>query len=143
MGTAGKRLVQATLAAAGAVALLATAAPAANAATARNGICERGEFCYYYGAGFKGSVSDFSGPVANYGSTQPGCYEFKTPGQPGYGQCIKNNARSAKNLTSIWVVKVYYNSNFGGPNHTYNPGGEGDLGSLAAENASHDYELVS
>ncbi|MEV6446890.1 hypothetical protein [Amycolatopsis sp. NPDC051716] len=51
--------------------------------------------------------------------------------------------RSAKNLTSIWVVKVYYNSNFGGSNHTYNPGGEGDLGSLAAENASHEYELVS
>jgi hypothetical protein len=41
------------------------------------------------------------------------------------------------------VVKVYYNSNFGGSNHTYNPGGEGDLGSLAAENASHEYELVS
>ncbi|MBE1492912.1 hypothetical protein H4696_000012 [Amycolatopsis lexingtonensis] len=83
MGTTGKRLVRASLAAAGAVALLATAAPAANAATARNGICEKGEFC------------------------------------------------------------LYYNSYYGGSNFTYNPGGEGDLGSLAAENASHDYELVS
>ena len=142
MGTAGKRLVQATLAAAGAAALLATAAPAANAATARNGICEKGEFCLYYGYHFTGSVSDFSGPISNYGSTQPGCYEFKGEGT-GKGQCVKNNARSAKNLTSIWVVKVYYNSNFGGTNVTYNPGGEGDLGRLATENASHDYELVS
>ncbi|WP_086837869.1 peptidase inhibitor family I36 protein [Amycolatopsis kentuckyensis] len=142
MGTAGKRLVQATLAAAGAIALIATAAPAANAATARNGVCEKGEFCLYYGYHFTGSVSDFNGSIPNYGSTQPGCYEFKGPGA-GQGLCVKNNARSARNLTSNWVVKVFYNSNYGGSNHTYNPGGEGDLGSIATENASHLYELVS
>ncbi|WP_328454072.1 peptidase inhibitor family I36 protein [Amycolatopsis sp. NBC_00438] len=142
LGPVGKRLAQALLAVGGGIALLATVAPAANAATARNGVCEAGEFCLYYGYGFSGSVSDFSGRVPNYGSTQPGCYEFKGPGE-GKGQCVKNNARSAKNKTSIWVVKVYFNSNYGGRNFTFNPGGEGDLGSLARENASHDYELVS
>ncbi len=142
MRTAGKRLVRATLAIAGAVALLVTATPAANAATARNGICERGEFCLYYGYGFTGSVSDFNGAIPNYGSTLPSCYEFKGPGA-GQGQCVKNNARSARNLTSIWVVKVFYNSNYGGRNVTYNPGGEGSLTYIATENASHLYELVS
>ncbi|WP_410573559.1 peptidase inhibitor family I36 protein [Amycolatopsis sp. cmx-4-61] len=137
-----KHLVRALLAVGGAVASLATAAPAANAATARNGICETGEFCLYYGPGETGSVSDFSGSIPNYGSTQPGCYEFKGPGA-GQGQCVKNNARSAKNNTRIYVVKVYYNSNYGGSNVTYNPGGAGDLGSLSRENASHLFEPVS
>ncbi|MET9001655.1 peptidase inhibitor family I36 protein [Amycolatopsis sp. Hca4] len=138
-----KHLVRALLAVGAAVASLATAAPAANAATARNGVCETGEFCLYYGPGETGSVSDFSGSIPNYGRTQPDCYEFKTPGLAGYGQCIKNNARSAKNNTTRYVVKVYFNSNYGGSNVTYNPGGAGDLGSLTRENASHLFEPVS
>ena len=142
MGTAGKRLVRVLLATGGAVALLATAAPAAGAAVARNGICETDEFCLYYGPGETGSVSDFSGSIPNYGSTQPGCYEFKGPGA-GQGLCVKNNARSAKNNTRRYVVKVYYNSRYGGSNVTYNPGGEGNLGSLTRQNASHLFEPVS
>ena len=143
LGTVGKRLVQTLLAAGGVIGLLATAAPVASAATARNGVCETGEFCLYYGYGFSGSVSDFNGRVPTYGNTQPGCYEFKGPGA-GKGQCVKNNARSAKNKTSIWVVKLYYNSNYEGRHFSFNPGGEAaDLDYIAAENASHDYELVS
>ena len=35
-------------------------APAAHAATARNGVCESGEFCLYYNSGNAGSLTDFS-----------------------------------------------------------------------------------
>jgi hypothetical protein len=142
LGTAGKRLFRVLLATGGAVALLATAAPAAGAAVARNGICETDEFCLYYGPGLTGSVSDFSGSIPNYGDTQPDCYEFKGPGA-GQGLCVKNNARSAKNNTRRYVVKVYYNSRYAGANFTYNPGGAGDLGALSRQNASHLFEPVS
>ncbi|MEU4523672.1 peptidase inhibitor family I36 protein [Amycolatopsis sp. NPDC024027] len=142
MGTTGKRLFRAVLATGGAVVLLAAAAPAASAATARNGICETGEFCLYYGPDETGSVSDFSGPIPNYGSTQPGCYEFKGPGS-GHGLCVKNHAKSARNNTRSYVVKIYYNSYYGGRHVSYNPGGEGGLEYITNENASHDFELVS
>ncbi|MEU4672687.1 peptidase inhibitor family I36 protein [Amycolatopsis sp. NPDC023774] len=136
-------MAQTALAVGATAALLATAAPAASAApTARNGVCELGEFCLYYGADATGSVSDFDGSIANYGSTQPSCYDFKSPGA-GQGQCVKNNARSAWNNTTAHVVKVYFNSNYGGSNVTYNPGGKGNLGSLTLENASQLFEWVS
>ncbi|MGN6415479.1 peptidase inhibitor family I36 protein, partial [Flexivirga sp.] len=53
------------------------AMPAAHAATARNGVCESGEFCLYYNSNEAGSVSDFNTSISDYGATQPGCYEFK------------------------------------------------------------------
>ncbi|WP_204284814.1 hypothetical protein, partial [Microbispora amethystogenes] len=43
-------------------AVLATASPAS--AATRNGVCEAGEFCYYFNSGTKGSLSDFTGSVA-------------------------------------------------------------------------------
>ena len=78
--------------------LVVAPATDAAAATARNGNCESGEFCYYWGAGKFGSVSDFSGTAnfANYGTTQPTCYDFKGVGT-GKGQCVKNNAGSVWN----------------------------------------------
>ncbi|PWW63519.1 peptidase inhibitor family I36 protein [Actinokineospora spheciospongiae] len=143
MNTIVRRVVQASVAVTGSIALLASVAPAATAATARNGICEDYEFCLYHGADFTGSVSDFGhGSIPNYGSSQPGCYEYKGPGT-GQGECVKNNARSARNRTHIHVVKIFYNSNYGGINVTFNPGGEANLGRLTEENASHLFELVS
>src|SRR4051812_9489805 len=100
------RIALAVLAASG----LSVAVPAtsASAATARNGVCEAGEFCLYYFSNKAGSVSDFSASVSNYGSSQPTCYEFRGAGV-GQGECVKNNAMSVWNRSSR-AVTVYYNS---------------------------------
>lgn len=139
MGTTGKRLVRALLATGGAIAVLMTMSPVASAATARNGVCEAGEFCLYHGYDLTGSVSDFNTSIPNYGSSQPDCYEFKGPGS-GQGQCVKNNALSGYNRTSH-VVRVYYNSYYGGIYVTFQPGDirDGGLGPIDGENASHQF----
>src|SRR5512139_14684 len=114
-----KKLVQLALAsalAAGGLALAGPASPAA-AATARNGVCESGEFCLYYYSGQDGSVSDFNTSISNYGDSQPSCYEFRGPGA-GQGQCVKNNAMSVWNRTSH-AVTVYFNSGYQGASQTF------------------------
>lgn len=129
---------------------LALGAPAAtflstsaDAATARNGVCDNGEFCYYYNSNEAGSVSDFSTSVADYGTTEPSCYDFKTAGQNGYGKCIKNDAASVWNRTDK-IVHVYYNSNYGGASQAISPGDKTNLNStLKNQNASHDIGGVS
>lgn len=129
-------IARATITIAGAAVLMATAVAPATAATARNGICESGEFCLYWGAGGTGSVSDFNTSIPNYGATQPTCYEYKTPGKPGYGLCVKNNATSARNLRST-AVTVFFNSNYGGASDVVAPGQLRDLANTYANNASH------
>jgi len=94
---------------------------AAAATTARNGVCDSGEFCYFYNSDNLGAISDFSASVGDYGSTQPSCYDFKprpnnindTKLNNGKGTCIKNNAASACNFSDR-TVRVYYNSNYAG-----------------------------
>ena len=68
-------------------------------AASRDGICDAGEFCYYFGSAQAGSLSDHLGSLPDYGSTQPGCYEYKSAGS-GQDQCVKNNAASGWNRTS-------------------------------------------
>ena len=115
----------------------AVAAPsAANAATARNGVCESGEFCLYYNSDYAGSVSDFSTSVSDYGSSLPSCYVFKGTGA-GRGLCVKNQAASAVNKTGK-PVTVFYNSGYAGASQTIPAGGRANLNaSLKNENASH------
>ncbi|WP_424183896.1 peptidase inhibitor family I36 protein [Actinokineospora sp. G85] len=108
MGTVGRRLVRASLVVGSSMALVTAVAGTATAATPRNGTCETGEFCLYWGTVYSGSVSDFNGSVPDYGSSQPTCYEFKGPGS-GKGTCVKNNAGSARNKTTGHTVRVYYN----------------------------------
>ena len=111
-------------------------APHAGAATARNGVCETGEFCYSYNSGFAGSVSDFTASLGDYGTRTPSCYVFVGAGK-GKGQCIKNNAASAWNRTSK-PVHVYYNTGFGGASQKVAAGARVDLtGTLKNNNASH------
>ena len=113
-------------------------APAASAAPSRNGKCEAGEFCYYYNSNNKGSVSDFTGSVANYGTKQPSCYDFKGAGA-GKGKCIKNEAASVWNRSGK-TVRVYFNSNYGGAYQDFKPGAKGNLkASLKNQNASHKF----
>ncbi|QKW33454.1 peptidase inhibitor family I36 protein [Actinomadura sp. NAK00032] len=117
-------------------AVLLPASPAS--AAARNGVCESGEFCYYFNSNNAGSVSDFTGSVADYGTTQPSCYDFKGPGN-GKGQCIKNEAASVWNRSSK-TVRVYYNSNYGGTYQDFKAGAKGNLNSsLKNQNASHKF----
>ncbi|MDO7869408.1 CHAP domain-containing protein [Nocardioides jiangxiensis] len=115
----------------------ATAAPA-QAATARNGVCETGEFCYSYNSDFAGSVSDHGTRLGDYGSTTPSCYTFRTPGKAGYGQCVKNNAASVWNRTSQ-TIRVYYNSNYSGAYVDVAAGVKRNLAGTALynQNASH------
>ncbi|CNF46514.1 Peptidase family M23 [Mycobacterium tuberculosis] len=136
MSTLSKILTLATAAAAVGGTAAALAAPAS--AAARNGVCESGEFCYYYNSNNAGSVSDFTGSVANYGTTQPSCYDFKGPGN-GKGLCIKNEAASVWNRSSK-TVRVYYNSNYGGTYQDFKAGAKGNLNSsLKNQNASHQF----
>jgi hypothetical protein len=136
----GKRLVQAFLAIGGSVVLVMTLPVTAIAATARNGECEVGEFCLYWGLDLTGSVSDFNGSISNYGDSQPTCYEYRKSGLTGYLQCVKNNAQSAWNRTTANRVTVYFNSGFGGISDTYLPGESGNLiRAMRKENASHQF----
>jgi hypothetical protein len=108
--------------------------------SARNGVCEGGELCYYYNSNHAGSVSDFDGPVLNYGNSQPSCYEFKGPGN-GQGECIKNNAASVWNRSERTFC-VYYNSNYGGVSQKIAPGEKVQLDSLLYNNnASHGWQV--
>lgn len=131
-----RRALLALIAAAvmGAALSLAGTAPA-QAATARNGVCESGEFCLYYNSDTQGSVSDFAGSISNYG-TGSSCYEFKGSGA-GQGQCVKNNAASAWNRTGRYVT-VFYNSGYSGPIDNFSPGASANLRPyLKNDNAGH------
>ncbi|MGK5673789.1 CHAP domain-containing protein [Micromonospora sp. URMC 106] len=130
LGALGTSVLGATLG------VLAVAAPAQ--AASRDGICDTGEFCYYYNSDHAGSISDHTGSLADYGSTQPDCYEFKGAGS-GQGLCVKNNAASAWNRTGS-TVRVYYNSDYNG-SYAYQdlaPGAKTNLNAtLKNNNASH------
>ncbi len=100
--------------------------------------CQSGEFCYYYNSNNHGSISDFTGSVGDYGTTQPSCYEYKGPGN-GQGMCIKNDAASVWNRTGK-KVRVYYNSNYDGSRHyqDFAPGAKKNLyATMKNNNASH------
>ncbi|MGC4806303.1 CHAP domain-containing protein [Micromonospora sp. DT233] len=117
-----------------ALGVLAIGAPAQ--AASRDGVCNDGEFCYYYNSGNAGSISDHGGSLGDYGSTQPGCYEFKGAGA-GKGVCVKNNAASVWNRTNK-TVRVYFNSNYGGSHQDVAAGAKKDLNAtLKNNNASH------
>ncbi|MFC5835875.1 SpoIID/LytB domain-containing protein [Nonomuraea insulae] len=116
--------------------VLATALPAS--AADRDGICQTGEFCYYFNSNNQGSVSDFTGSVADYSTTQPTCYDFKGPGA-GKGECIKNSAASAWN-NSTKTVRVYYNTGHTGTYQDFAPGAKANLSpTLKNQNASHQF----
>ncbi|MER7113551.1 peptidoglycan DD-metalloendopeptidase family protein [Saccharomonospora azurea] len=124
----------AALAAAGFTLVSATPAGAA----ARDGVCQSGEFCYYYNSNHAGSVSDFAGSLGDYGTTQPTCYEYKGPGN-GQGLCIKNDAASVWNRSNT-KVRVYYNSNYAGAYQDIAPGAKVNLNAtLKNNNASHQF----
>jgi hypothetical protein len=132
-----KRTVGAAAVALALVMPLVAFAEPANAAD-RDGVCQSGEFCYYYNSNEAGSVSDFTGSVSDYGTTEPTCYDFKGPGA-GQGTCIKNNAASVWNRSSV-TVRVYYNTGFAGATEDFAPGAKGNLdATLKNENASHKF----
>jgi hypothetical protein len=108
-------------------------------AAARDGVCESGEFCYYYNSGPAGSVSDFTASVTDYGTTPSTCYVFKGPGA-GQGQCIKNNAAAVWNQSSQ-TVRIYYNTGWAGTPLDIAPGVKMNLAGTALynENASHQF----
>ncbi|MFC6703953.1 CHAP domain-containing protein [Flexivirga alba] len=116
--------------------------PTAHAATARNGVCESGEFCLYYNSGEAGSVSDFSTSISDYGATQPSCYDFKGAGA-GKGLCVKNHAASVWNRTSK-TVYVYYNSGYAGTKQAIGAGVKVNLiAALKNNNAGHHIGAIS
>ncbi|WP_182881925.1 MULTISPECIES: peptidase inhibitor family I36 protein [unclassified Microbispora] len=137
MGTLNRILTTAAAATVLGGTVLATASPAS--AATRNGVCETGEFCYYFNSGTKGSLSDFTGSVPDYGTRQPSCFDFKGPGA-GKGKCVKNAAASVWNRSGK-TVRVYFNSNYGGSIYQdFAPGAKGNLKpGLKNQNASHQF----
>ncbi|MEU7900762.1 peptidase inhibitor family I36 protein [Nonomuraea sp. NPDC049152] len=140
MRTLTRILTAATAAMALGGTVLATASPAS--AANRDGICDTGEFCYYFNSNNQGSVSDFTGSIDDYATTQPTCYDFKGPGD-GKDQCIKNAAASAWNRSSK-TVRVYFNSGHVGTYQDFAPGAKGNLNpNLKNQNASHQFSPSS
>ncbi|GAA2615033.1 peptidase inhibitor family I36 protein [Actinomadura fulvescens] len=128
------RLTAATAAMAIGGAVILPAPPAS--AAGRNGKCESGEFCLYFNSNTKGSLSDFTGSVADYGAKQPKCFEFKSRGA-GKGKCVKNHAASVWNRSKK-TVRVYYNSNYRGTYQDIKAGAKANLKpGLKNQNASH------
>jgi hypothetical protein len=116
--------------------MLATASPAS--AANRDGVCDTGEFCYYFNSNNQGSVSDFTGSIPDYSTTQPSCYDFKGPGA-GKGKCIKNAAASGWNRSGK-TVRVYFNTGLTGTYQDFAPGAKANLNStLKNQNASHEF----
>lgn len=114
--------------------VMTVAAPAY--AGARDGHCDSGEFCYYHDSDQAGSLSDFAASIADYGTKQPSCYDFKGAGA-GKGGCVKNNAASVWNRTNK-TVTVYFNSDYGGAHQSFAAGAKGNLNAtLKNNNASH------
>lgn len=105
-----RRIATSLVATLGLAATLVAAAPAANAG-ARDGVCESGEFCLYYGLGLSGSRVDLVNSQRDYGSGAD-CIRFVSAGT-GRNECVKNNAASVWNRTGK-VVTVFYNADFGG-----------------------------
>jgi murein DD-endopeptidase MepM/ murein hydrolase activator NlpD len=115
-----------------------TVAPSAHAAAARDGVCDTGEFCLYYNSNYAGSVSDFTTSIADYGTTQPSCYDFNGAGN-GKGLCVKNEAASVWNRTSV-PVTVFFNSGYRGASQGIAAGAKANLNAeLKNENASHQF----
>ncbi|MFC7593890.1 peptidoglycan DD-metalloendopeptidase family protein [Terrabacter sp. GCM10028922] len=105
-----RRIATSLVAAVGLAAAVVAVAPTASA-TARNGVCESGEFCLYYNSDHLGSRVDLVNSQRDYGSGA-GCITFVSSGA-GQGQCVKNNTASVWNRTSKPVF-VFFNSDFGG-----------------------------
>ena len=140
MTTLTRILTAATAAMALGGTVLATAAPAS--AASRDGICDTGEFCYYFNSNNQGSVSDFTASIDDYNTTQPTCYDFKGAGE-GKGKCIKNAAASVWNRSSK-PVRVYFNSGYTGTYQDFAAGAKGNLNaSLKNQNASHQFSPSS
>lgn len=117
-----------------AASMLVTQAPAASAA-ARDGLCDFGEFCLYYGPDRTGSLVDFVNTQRDY-TESGGCIRFIRAGA-GQNTCVQNNAASAWNRSG-GPVSVFYNSDFGGvydiiPNNT----GPNLNDNVRKDNASH------
>lgn len=115
--------------------LTGVAAETAQAATARNGVCEAGELCLYYNSNQQGSLSDFTSSLGQYNATQPTCYEFRGAGA-GKGMCIKNQTASVWNRTGSDAT-IFENSDFGGRTETVPANGKANLTILKNNNASH------
>lgn len=113
---------------------IATTAPAASAA-ARNGLCESGEFCLYYGPDRTGSLVDFANTQRDYSSGGT-CMKFIRAGA-GQNSCVQNNAASAWNRSGK-PVTVFYNSDFGGVYDVIpNNAGPNLNDNVRKDNASH------
>lgn len=133
MGTTS-RWGAALVAALGLVAGLIATAPSASAA-ARNGLCETGEFCLYYGPDRTGSLVDFVSTQRDYAESG-GCVKFIRAGS-GRGACVQNNAASAWNRSGK-PVTVFYNSDFGGVYDVIpNNAGPNLNANVRKDNASH------
>jgi surface antigen len=116
--------------------ILVFAQPAS--AASRDGVCDSGEFCYYYNSGEVGAASDFTGSISDYGTTEPDCYDFKGTAA-GHGTCVKNNAASVWNR-STKTVRVYFNTGYTGSYQDFAAGAKGNLNSTLKNNdASHQF----
>lgn len=108
-----RRIISATLCAAGALTATSLAAPAAAAAVQVAAPCENsgpnGRLCYRYESNNLGASAGFSTDVPDLLS--PTRWVFRTDGA-GAGTRVANNAGSAHNRSTISCVSIFYNQNY-------------------------------
>ncbi len=129
VAAAGLRVARRVAVVGAVVGLAVPLAGTAHATAARDGHCDDGEFClFYFPTGVShGAVSDFAvGNIPSLGPTQPTCYEFRGT-EAGHGQCVWQNARSARNRTGH-DVRVFTNVNYTSTSDLFTANGQqGDL----------------
>ncbi|MEV0176572.1 peptidase inhibitor family I36 protein [Streptomyces sp. NPDC050803] len=120
------RLGAVAMAAVGTAAMVGIAAPPAHAGTAGYNLCAEAtslwtnRMCLFYNSDQQGSFAAFTRSVSDL---EPWIFGHQGTTNAGQGEPVKNNAASAANPGSpCW--RVYYNSNYAGPNdyiggHTY------------------------
>ncbi|MGX1886000.1 peptidase inhibitor family I36 protein [Streptomyces sp. NPDC055287] len=100
------------------------------------GSCDTYSACLYFN-------SNLSGPKfgEGRGNTQ---YIFNYTGYFSNGYTVKNNAASVRNGDNNYTLRVYYNSNYGGPSQAFRPLASGNFNStLKNNNASQCFDYYA
>lgn len=115
--------------------LLATPASASG-----SGNCSGIDACLYFNSNLAGAK--YGDPRGNTRSVEN--YSGYFGGGNGAGVPVKNNAASVRNLNINYYVKIYYNSNYGGPSQMIPAGKWQNLNAtLKNNNASQCFDFYN
>lgn len=103
-------------------------------AAGQDGAIDNNEFIFFYNSSQAGSISDFATNKADLAG-----YTFLKSGLSGYGQAVKNNSASVRNLRAS-VARVYFSSNYVGVYDEVAAESSRNLANTYNENASFRWQ---